>query len=144
MTRLSVRQQAAPGAGAGPLDRTPGGALGLKRKARCRGASVAVWAQPSREKTARKPDAPQEREDIAARRRIAFPLQTEPIMAGEVENNPWPRGEIVSAFEIVGYTLLVAAVWQGSGFVSQLAVMIGTWLGEQPVHAPHRDEFQST
>ncbi len=50
------------------------------------------------------------------------------------------RGRTMSVSEIVGYLLLVAAVWQGSGLVSQFATMVGVWLNEQSSPTTHLDE----
>ena len=50
------------------------------------------------------------------------------------------RGSTMSVSEIVGYLLLVAAVWQGSGLVSQLATVVGVWLNEQSSPTTHLDE----
>ena len=46
----------------------------------------------------------------------------------------------MSVSEIAGYALLVAAVWQGSGLVSELAVLVGVWLDEQSSSTTHLDE----
>jgi len=62
------------------------------------------------------------------------------MLADEVEYNPWPRGKTVSVSEMAGYALLLAAVWQGSGLVSQLAALAGSWLSEQPGSSVHLDE----
>jgi hypothetical protein len=66
--------------------------------------------------------------------------QTGLMLADEVEYNPLPRGKTVSVSEIAGYALLLAAVWQGSGLVSQLAALVGSWLSEPPGPAVHLDE----
>ncbi len=41
----------------------------------------------------------------------------------------------MSINEVIGYGLLLAAVWQGSGLASQAAAILGAWL-EEPHGTP--------